>query len=100
MSGFVTVGIRPTLPVDGVSLLLGNDIAGERVTTNPWLSSLPCSDSTDQLMQDIPACAVTHSRLESNHLVCQMTRQLISCVRIVVHQDHPCLGVMINMMVI
>jgi len=64
-SGYVTVGIRPTLPVDGVSLLLGNDIAGERVIINSWLSSLPCSDGMDQVTQDIPglypACAVTRS---------------------------------------
>ena len=42
VSGYVAVGIRPTLPVDGVSLLLGNDIAGEKVIVNPWLPSLPC----------------------------------------------------------
>ena len=66
VSGYVTVGIRPTLPVVGVSLLLGNDIAGERVTANPLMSSLPfLSDSSDQVTQDIPglypACAVTRS---------------------------------------
>ena len=31
--------------LDGVSLLLGNGIAGERIITTPWLSSLLCSDS-------------------------------------------------------
>jgi len=58
--------IRPTLPVDGMSLLLGNDIAGEKIIVNPWLSSLPClPDGSDQVMQDIPglypACVVTRS---------------------------------------
>ena len=66
VSGYVTVGFRPTLPVVGVSLLLGNDIAGERVTANPLMSSLPfLFDSSDQVTQDIlglyPACAVTRS---------------------------------------
>ena len=27
----VVVGLRPTLPMEGVSLILGNDLAGERV---------------------------------------------------------------------
>ena len=31
ISGYVTVGIRPDLPVKGVSLLLGNDLAGDKV---------------------------------------------------------------------
>ena len=50
--------------MEGVSLLLGNDLAGEKVMANPCLSSLPCkSDSTSKILQDIPnlfpACAVT-----------------------------------------
>jgi len=68
VSGYVVVGIQPTLPVDGVSLQLRNDIciAGEKVIVNPWLSSLPClPDGSDHVMQDIPglypACAITHS---------------------------------------
>ena len=31
VKGTVTVGIRPTLPVKGVSLILGNDLAGSKV---------------------------------------------------------------------
>ena len=34
-SDLVTVGITSALPLDDVSLLLGNDIAGERVFLNP-----------------------------------------------------------------
>ena len=40
-------------------------VAGEIVIANPRLSSLPCSDSTDHNMQEIPglypACTVTRS---------------------------------------
>ena len=63
MSGPVTVGIRPTLPVEGVSLLLGNDLAGEKVMINPCLSSLPCEpDSTNETIPGLfPACAVTRA---------------------------------------
>ena len=31
VSGEVVVGLRPTLPIEGVSLILGNDLAGEKV---------------------------------------------------------------------
>jgi len=65
VSDYVAVSFD-RLPVDGVSLLLGNDKAGEKVIVDPLLSSLPClPDSSDQVMQDIPglyrACAVTRS---------------------------------------
>ena len=58
--------MRPTLPVEGVSLLLGNDLAGKKVMVNPCLSSLPCnSDHTKEIRQDIPGlypvCAVTRA---------------------------------------
>ena len=66
ISGYITVGIRPDLPVKGVSLLLGNDLAGDKVMINPCVSSHPCSpDDTDAEMQDTPGlypvCAVTHA---------------------------------------
>ena len=35
VSGPVMVGIRTSLPIQGVSLILGNDLAGERVMANP-----------------------------------------------------------------
>ena len=31
VSGAAIVGLRPTLPIEGVSLILGNDLAGEKV---------------------------------------------------------------------
>ena len=66
VSGYVTVGICPNLPVKGVSLLLGNDLAGDRVMADPCMSNLPCSYSDIDLVgQDIPglypACAVTRA---------------------------------------
>ena len=64
VSGPITVGVQPTLLVEGVSLLLGNDLAGEKVMVNPCLSKLSCiSDNTNETSQDInglfPACAIT-----------------------------------------
>ena len=66
ISGYITVGIRPDLPVKGVSLFLGNDLAGDKVMINPCVSSHPCSpDDTDAEMQDTPGlypvCAVTRA---------------------------------------
>lgn len=39
VSGLVTVGVVPSLPVEGISLLLGNDLAGAHVRV---VSSEPC----------------------------------------------------------
>ena len=41
-SDIVFFGVQPTLPEEGVSLLLGNDLAGSRVNVDPCLSSVPC----------------------------------------------------------
>ena len=38
VSGTVTVGVRPQLPVKGVSMLLGNDLAGGKVLPDPIVS--------------------------------------------------------------
>ena len=40
--GTVSVGLRPSLPVKGISMILGNDLAGERVVGNPQVSDAPC----------------------------------------------------------
>ena len=44
VSGPVAVGIRPSLPFKGVHLLLGNDLAGDKVVVNPLLTNTPCED--------------------------------------------------------
>ena len=66
VTGFVTVGVRPTLPVKGVSLLLGNDLAGSQVIADPCLVSKPVT-SEDSRNEEVeisglfPACAVTRA---------------------------------------
>ena len=46
--GYVTVGIRAEPPMKGVSLLLVNYLAGDKVMINPCVPSYPCSpDDTD-----------------------------------------------------
>ncbi|KAJ8032641.1 hypothetical protein HOLleu_26214 [Holothuria leucospilota] len=66
VSGSVIVGVRPTLPVKGVSLLLGNDLAGGKVVANAILTDKPCDyNNTEQLEKEFPnlfpACAVTRA---------------------------------------
>ena len=41
ITGPVVVGIRPTLPVKGVSFVLGNDLAGGKVKPNLWVMEHP-----------------------------------------------------------
>ena len=40
VKGPVAVGIRPSLPFKGIHLLLGNDLAGDKVVVNPLLIPL------------------------------------------------------------
>ena len=67
VSGPVAVGIRPSLPFkEGVHLLLGNDLAGDKVVVNPLLTKTPCEDQLpDPIEQEIPdlypSCAVTRA---------------------------------------
>ena len=53
--GLVAVGIQPSLPFKGVHLLLGNDLAGDKVVVNPLLTIIPCIDQPpDPIEQEIP----------------------------------------------
>jgi len=44
--GAVTVGVCPTLPFEGVSFILGNDLAGEKVVSNLYV--INSADSNDE----------------------------------------------------
>ena len=41
VTGLVRVGVRPSLPVEGLSMILGNDLAGGRVTADPCVTMQP-----------------------------------------------------------
>ena len=65
-SGPVTVAVRPSLPVEGVTFILGNDIAGEKVMTYPKVTAVPSGDCDTENLDVIcpgifPGCAVTRS---------------------------------------
>jgi len=61
--GPVVVGIRPTLPLKGVSFVLGNDLAGGKVKPDPWVVEHPDQflkiEIDDSIM--FPACVVTRA---------------------------------------
>ena len=58
VSGPVKIGVRPELPVKGVSMLLGNDLAGGKVFPDPIVTGKPCLQENDQEHEMFPACAV------------------------------------------
>ncbi|KAJ8379406.1 hypothetical protein SKAU_G00001840 [Synaphobranchus kaupii] len=67
VSGLVTVGVVMSLPVKGISLLLGNDLAGAQVCVTPVVSSMPReTPETQALEKEYPevftACVVTRSQ--------------------------------------
>ena len=53
--GLVVIGITPSLPFKGVHLLLGNDLAGDKVVVNPLVTDTPnISKTEDPIEQEIP----------------------------------------------
>ena len=64
VTGLVVIGITPSLPFKGVHLLLGNDLAGDKVVVNPLVTDTSNIGQTDDpIEQEIPdlypSCAVT-----------------------------------------
>jgi len=58
--GQVVVGVRPTLPVEGISLLLGNDMAGDKVIMDTLVSDEPSYEENELENTEVfPACSVT-----------------------------------------
>ena len=66
VTGLVVIGITPSLPFKGVHLLLGNDLAGDKVVVNPLVTDTPNIGQTDDLIEQeipdlYPSCAVTRA---------------------------------------
>ncbi len=64
VSGLVKVGVRSRLPVEGVSLILGNDLAGGKVFPHPIVTNTPVCDVElgSQFPSTFSACAVTRAQ--------------------------------------
>ena len=66
VSGPAVLGMKPSLPFEGIHLLLGNDFAGDKVADGPLLTNKPCCDQApDPVEQEIPgsypSCAITRA---------------------------------------
>ena len=66
VNGNIVIGMRPSLPVDGISLILGNDLAGEKVMVDSRVVEKPRDDEkTERLAEKFPgifpASVVTRS---------------------------------------
>ena len=62
INGKIVIGMRPSLPVEGISLILGNDLAGEKVMVDPRVVE---NEKTERLAEKFPgifpASVVTRS---------------------------------------
>ena len=65
ITGPVVVGVRPSLLVRKVGIILGNDLAGGKVVVSSHLSSIPYSGLEEEGVEEFPelftACAVTRA---------------------------------------
>ena len=51
----IVIGMRPSLPVEGISLIVGNDLAGEKVMFDPRVVEKPRDDEkTERLAIKFP----------------------------------------------
>ena len=67
VNGSVKVGIISKLPVQGIQLLLGNDLAKNSVVPDPILVSEPLNpvivaSNNEEQFSVFPACAVTRAQ--------------------------------------
>ena len=72
VSGPVAVELRPCLPVKGISLILGNDLAGDKVVVNPQVLETCCKDTKweqgKQFEGLFPSCAVTRAMAKTTQI--------------------------------
>ena len=74
VSGSIVVVLRPSLPVLGISLILGNDVASGKVEVNLCVSDTPNCDVTDLIKAVpglFPACAVTCAMAHTEMKKCE-----------------------------
>lgn len=69
VSGAVKLGVRKQLPVEGVDLIIGNDLAGGEVFPTPIVTHTPLQKEQSDLSilypLAFPACAVTRAQAQN-----------------------------------
>ena len=66
----VVIGIADNFPVRGVQVLIGNDVAGPRVQTEPVVSEVPVTSASTDVLETgyadcLPSCVVTRAQAQS-----------------------------------
>ncbi len=68
VSGVVKLGVRKPLPVEGINLIIGNDLAGGEVFPTPIVTHNPVLKELTNLAtlypSAFPACAVTRAQVQ------------------------------------
>ena len=82
INGNIVIGTRPSLPVEGISLILGNDLAGERVMVDPRVVEKPRDDEkTERLAEKFPgifpASVVTRSMKAKKEVIKEQGKEEI-----------------------
>ena len=82
VNGNIVIGTRPSLPVEGISLILGNDLAGERVMVDPRVVEKPRDDEeTERLAEKFPgifpASVVTRSMKAKKEVIKEQGKEEI-----------------------
>ena len=82
INGNIVIGMRPSLPVEGISLILGNDLAGEKVMVDPRVVEKPRDDEkTERLAEKFPgifpASVVTRSMMAKKEAIKEQGKEEI-----------------------
>ena len=82
INGNIVIGTRPSLPVEGISLILGNDLAGEKVMVDPRVVEKPRDDEeTERLAEKFPgifpASVVTRSMKAKKEVIKEQGKEEI-----------------------
>ena len=82
INGNIVKGMRPSLPVEGISLILGNDLAGEKVMVDPRVVEKPRDDEeTERLAEKFPgifpASMVTRSMKAKKEVIKEQGKEEI-----------------------
>nr|XP_046272302.1 uncharacterized protein LOC124073826 [Scatophagus argus] len=85
VTGSVAVAIRPELPVEGVDMILGNDLAGGEVFPTPIVVNNPVGsrsvnqgDQASQMTKVFPACVVTRAQSRKVEDVVDLSEMFIA----------------------
>ena len=82
INGNIVIGMRPSLPVEGISLILGNDLAGDKVMVDPRVvEKLRDDEKTKRLAEKFPcifpASVVTRSMKEKKEAIKEQGKEEI-----------------------